>query len=345
LLLLDDGLIVLERFVFISSVPQRQAEFLIEAVKSQGSDYFSLAPTAQGPASMLQLATMTQEWITPGTDPNFDVAAYSRAFETIETERWNVLSVDTNDTLIHTMMQMFLNRIYQNGIFVMGVVGVPATGTDGKSFKDRLTYAMSNNDYQIVFVGNGFIDVSGAVHEGYLAAARVAGVIAGTPSNEATTRLAIKNSIGLSEKLRNHQIETALKSGMLVFTRSSANTVWIEQGINTLVLPGTSEDLGWQKIKRVKVRFELFDRIVRTIDPLMGRINNNDDGRMTIIQLGNEVCNTMVSEDKLLPGAHLILDPDNPPQGDSAWFLVFADDVDALEKSYFAFGFRFAPTT
>jgi hypothetical protein len=64
---------------------------------------------------------------------------------------------------------------------------------------------------------------------------------------------------------------------------------------------------------------------------------------MTVIQLANGVCNAMVSEGKLLAGAHVELDPDNPPQGDSAWFLVFADDIDALEKLYFAFGFRFAP--
>jgi hypothetical protein len=226
----------------------------------------------------------------------------------------------------------------------MGVIGEPATGTNAVALADRLTHAAAYNDYQVVYVGNGFVDMSGDVHEGYLAAARIAGEIAGTPSNEATTRLAVQNAVGLSEILRNHQIEDALTSGMFVFSRSSANTVWIEQGINTLVLPRTAQDEGWKKIKRVKVRFELFDRLVRTIDPLMGRINNNDDGRMTIIQLGNEVCNAMVSEQKLLPGARLELDPDNRPQGDSAWFLVFADDVDALEKSYFAFGWRFAPT-
>jgi len=168
-------------------------------------------------------------------------------------------------------------------------------------------------------------------------------MIAGTPSNEAITRLGVTNAVDLSEVLRNHQIESALLSGMLLFSRSAANTVWVEQGINTLVLPRGTQDVGWKKIKRAKVRFELFDRIVRTIDPLMGRINNDDDGRMTVIQLGNNVCNAMVAEGKLLPGAYVEIDPDNAPQGDSAWFRVFVDDIDALEKGYYAFGFRFAP--
>ena len=48
-------------------------------------------------------------------------------------------------------------------------------------------------------------------------------------------------------------------------------------------------------------------------------------------------------EKKLLAGAHVELDSSNPPQGDSAWFLVYADDIDALEKLYFTFKFRFSP--
>jgi hypothetical protein len=125
---------------------------------------------------------------------------------------------------------------------------------------------------------------------------------------------------------------------------SAANTVWVEQGINTLVLPGTKEDLGWKKIKRVKVRFELFQRLNDTIEPLIGRINNDPDGRMTIVQTSNGVCNVMVSERKLLSGAHVEVDADNKPEGDSAWFVVYADDIDALEKAYFTFKFRFAPS-
>lgn len=42
-------------------------------------------------------------------------------------------------------------------------------------------------------------------------------------------------------------------------------------------------------------------------------------------------------------GAHVEVDPDNKPEGDSAWFVVYADDIDALEKMYYTFKFRFAP--
>ena len=50
-----------------------------------------------------------------------------------------------------------------------------------------------------------------------------------------------------------------------------------------------------------------------------------------------------VAERKLLAGAHVENDSDNKPEGDSAWFVVYADDIDALEKMYYTFKFRFAP--
>ena len=51
----------------------------------------------------------------------------------------------------------------------------------------------------------------------------------------------------------------------------------------------------------------------------------------------------MVAERKLLAGAHVEQDENNKPEGDSAWFVVYADDIDALEKMYYCFKFRFAP--
>lgn len=63
----------------------------------------------------------------------------------------------------------------------------------------------------------------------------------------------------------------------------------------------------------------------------MGNINNDPDGRMTVVQCCNGVCNAMVLEKKLLPGAYVEVDPNNAPAGYNAWFVVYADDIDRLE--------------
>ncbi len=324
----------LERLTFSNA--ENSVDALMEAFARQKSSYFALTKLKD---SEEQLATIDQEEITGGSDPDVNVSAYSKGFELLEAYRWNVMAVDTEDVAIHMVMQLFLNRIYDGGKFTMGVVGEPTT----VDFDTRLKHASAYNDYQMVYVGNGFTDIAGSVYEGYLAAARISGMIAGTPSNESITHAAVTGATEVTELLTNNQHERAIKAGALMFSVSAANTVWVEQGINSLVLPTAKEDEGWKKVKRVKVRFELFQRLNDTVEGLIGRINNDPDGRMTVIQVSNGVCQTMVAEKKLLEGAHVELDPDNKPEGDSAWFVVYADDIDALEKMYYTFKFRFAP--
>ena len=333
-LLIVEGTEQLEKLTFSNT--ENSVDALMEAFGTKGSDYFTLTKVKD---SEEKLASVDQAEITGGTDPTVNNGAYSKAYETLEAYRWNVLSIDTEDTAVQALMQLFLNRIYQGGKFTMGVIGEPTT----VDFETRLQHASAYNDYQIVYVGNGFTDISGNVYEGWRAAARIAGLIAGTPSNESITRAAITGAVECTELLTNNQHERAIKAGALMFSVSAANTVWVEQGINTLVLPTAKEDEGWKKIKRVKVRFELFQRLNDTVEPLIGRINNDPDGRMTVVQVSNGVCQTMVAERKLLAGAHVENDSDNKPEGDSAWFVVYADDIDALEKMYYTFKFRFAP--
>lgn len=333
-LLIVEGTEQLEKLTFSNT--ENSVNALMEIFGTKGSNYFMLTKVKD---STEKLASVDQAEITGGTDPSVTVASYSKAFEVLESYRWNVMAIDTEDTAIQAVMQLFLNRIYQGGKFTMGVIGEPTT----VDFETRLLHASAYNDYQIVYVGNGFTDISGNVYEGWRAAARISGLIAGTPSNESITRAAITGAVECTELLTNNQHERAIKAGALMFSVSAANTVWVEQGINTLVLPTAKEDEGWKKIKRVKVRFELFQRLNDTVEPLIGRINNNPDGRMTVIQVSNGVCQTMVAERKLLAGAHVEDDPDNKPEGDSAWFIVYADDIDALEKMYYTFKFRFAP--
>ena len=334
-LLLTEGTASLERFTFASGTGVDQVAALMSAAAA--SAYFTLTKLADAAAG---LTTINQAAITPGTNPTaYDVAAYSAAFEILEAQRWNVLAIDTNDVGVQAVMQMYLNRVYRGGKFVIGVLGEDSA----VGIETRMQHASAFNDYQIVYVGTGFIDSAGTRYEGWQAAARVAGLIAGTPSNESITHTVITGAVDMTEPLTNNMYERAILAGMLTFSTSSTNAVWVESGINTLNAPTANDDAGWKKIKRVKVRFELMQRMNDTVEGLIGNIDNNENGRMTIVQSGNAVCNAMVTERKLLTGAQCEIDPDNTPTGDSAWFRVTADDIDALEKMYFTFRFRFAP--
>lgn len=126
-----------------------------------------------------------------------------------------------------------------------------------------------------------------------------------------------------------------------MLTMSKNRQVVVEEAINTLVTPATNQDSGWKKIKRVDIRFELMDRIERVTDPMVGQVNNDTNGRAAVIAAAQRVIDAMIGEGKLL-GGNCLLDTSQQPAGDSAWFKVTADDIDALEKIYLTFGFRFS---
>ena len=48
------------------------------------------------------------------------------------------------------------------------------------------------------------------------------------------------------------------------------------------------------------------------------------------------------TEGKLFPGATFTQDTENPVSGDSAWFIIQADDIDSLEKIYLQYQFRYS---
>jgi hypothetical protein len=85
----------------------------------------------------------------------------------------------------------------------------------------------------------------------------------------------------------------------------------------------------------------MMSRIEITLDRFTGQVNNDNDGRAAIIAAGQAVLDAMVGEGKLFTGASFELDESNPPEGDSAWFVITADDIDSFETGYLSFMFRF----
>ena len=57
--------------------------------------------------------------------------------------------------------------------------------------------------------------------------------------------------------------------------------------------------------------------------------------------LANGIIEQMIAENKLISGS-VYEDPSNPPQGDSAWFVIEVLDLDSIEKVYITYRFAFA---
>ena len=312
-----------------------EPQALVNAIAASNSPYITATKIDNGSGT---LATITQQPLTGGQDPTVNGESYSAGLSAIEAIDWNVLAVDTDDTATHTLVQAYIDRARNEGKRVLGVVGEPTS----VPLATRLANARDFNDPAIIYVANGFKGSDGVTREGYKAAARVAGIVASAQITESLTHYVVRNATELVGALTNAEIEQAINSGALVFTMSAQKQVHIEYGINTFVTPTANMDAGWKKIRRVRTRDNLMDRIAAAWDPLIGKINNNSDGRATLIAAAQGIINRMIAEGALLQGS-IFEDPNNPPAGDSAWFMVQVDDLDSAEKVYTTFQFRFAP--
>lgn len=334
--LVTEGDMVREKIEFSAS-EGGEVDELIAAI-NEASAYFT-AEKAGSYSGTGKLALVAEQAITAGTDPTTNTEDYSDAFNLLEPYRFNVLVTDSEDVAVHALLAAYIDRVYQGGkIECFGVIAEPVT----ESLENRMSHAKEFNDYNLVYIGGGWADANGVRYEGRLAGARLAGMIAAVASNTSLTHTAISGAVEPLERLTDSQYRATIQSGMLTFSTSAEGTVWIESAITTLVAPSGEDDEGWKKIKRAKIRKELMARVSDSVEPLIGKINNDSDGQANIITVAKGVCAAMYSEKKILDGYTVELDSANPPDGDSAWFLIHADDIDSMEKAYFVYGFRYS---
>lgn len=327
--LVIEGTTQLEAFDFKAGESDETAA-LKEVVKD--SNYVTVTSSATG------VVTEGEVSIVDGTDPEPTPEDYLKGFQALEPYNYNVLSTDSVDIKVSTVLSTYADEAEQSGKLFIGVVGAPTT----VELATRMTQAKSFNSKKIVYFGSGWVTATGEAINGAKAVSYAAGKVSATPSNESIVHSVISGAVEPIEKLTNSQYEDAIKSGLLLLSSGPDGQVWFDSGINTLTTLSATEDEGWKKIKRTKVRYELFDRIDKVTAPLVGKVNCDPDGIAAVIQSGMGVISNMIAERKLLAGATMFEDPDNPHGGDSAWFLIQADDIDALEKIYLHYQFRYS---
>jgi len=308
---------------------------LVTVINESGNPYVVAEKLEDGNGTVKNVSNTA---LQGGTDPTITNENVLSALTTLEAEDWNVLVVDSEDVTLFASIQAYIDRVRESGKRVMAVLSRPTT----IDLVTRLDTARSFNDPAIVFVLNGFEYSDGKVVEGYKAAGRVAGMIASADITESLTHAVVSGAVAVKGALSNTDIENAINNGAIAFTYNAQKQVQIEQGITTFITPTADMDMGWRKIRRVRTRDALIDRISATWDSLVGKINNDKNGRATLLAAAQGVINQMVTEGALISGT-IYEDPANPPQGDSAWFVIQVDDTDSAEKLYLTFQFRFSP--
>jgi len=312
---------------------ENEASSLAEAVNASKN---FVAAVAEGKGASA-LGDVSQKAFAGGTDPAVTVDDYAKAFELTEQFIFNTICVDTEDSAVHSLLYSFINRIYDNGSFAQGVVAEKST----TSLEIRENKAASYNDEKMCYVLNPNVQTSYGELTGYQTAARIAGMIAAVPSNSSLTHEVISEFTDINEMLTPTEMTKAEKMGCIVLALNSNDQVWIDSAINTLVTPPDNKDNGWKKIRRVKTRFELLRRCNDTTDSLVGKVDNDANGRLTIKSQLDDVCFNMKKEGKILSYS-ITEDQAYVADGDSAWFIIDVVDKDSAEHIYTAYGFQFS---
>lgn len=287
-----------------------------------------------------EIGTLSPTKLTGGANPTVANEDYSKAFAALESYYYNTIALDVDDEglTLSKMLKSYLDGAYKLGKLGMAVVGQKTT----VDFATRCANAKSFNDEKVVFLGGGY-KVGAENKDGVLSICYTAGVIASTPSNKGITHSVISEATELCESLTYAQYEDAIDAGMLMLSISADGSIWYDSAINTLTSLDETQDEGWKKIRRVKVRYEMIDRLDRALAPKVGKVSADSDGIADIVQTAQRVLDSMANnEGKLQPGASFIEDPSNPYSGDSAWFIIQADDIDSLEKIYMHYQFRYS---
>lgn len=270
-----------------------------------------------------------------GTNPTATVEDYEKGITALESYRYNVLTADTTDTNVISTIQAYTPSAFEAGKNIMAVIGKPS-----ESFDNRIAMAKGANSHLVVCCGSSYINSNGDKVDDVTAVTSAAAVIAATPSNQSVTHMAMPSAVKLAEDLTNAQYIQAINNGLLVLSSSSDGIVWFDSGVNTLTSLSSLQDEGWKKIRRTKTRLELFDRLDRTVEPLIGRINNNEEGIENVIQVAQTVIDTMISENKLASGS-IEVDSSKEYAADYAYFNISVVDIDSLEKIYLHYKFRY----
>lgn len=327
------GTSLVEEFSFAADGAAEGANLIAAAKNSKYVD-------VTGEAATVPVLAVASGALEGGSNPTVTNEDYSKAFAAFEPYWYNTITLDVDDPdmTLSLLLSTYLANAYKLGKLGIAVVGDKTT----VDFETRLAHAKAFNDCKVVYLGGGWM--SGAENkDGVMAICYTAGVIAATPTNQGIVHTVINGATDLCQSLTNAQYEDAIASGMLMVSMSSDGSIWYDSGVNTLITPDeATQDLGWKKIRRTKVRFEMIDRLDRTMAPKVGRVSASTDGIADVVQAGQRVLTAMVDESKLQRGATFMEDKANPANGDSAYFIIQADDNDSLEKIYLHYQFRYS---
>lgn len=245
---------------------------------------------------------------------------YDAVRDAFEARHFNVFVFDGETTAAEqdkTLLWVKRNREERKHFYF--VTGGSASDDQDPTAGNARTTRLSD-DYVINLISGG--EVGGVTYSSGKYAAYIAGLVAGTPINQSVTYTQVPLD-DVTKRLRNSEIETALRAGSLVLVHDGEN-VKIEQGLTA----------GKTKIRAISARQQIATDIERTArDNYIGRLDNNEDGQMALINAIKAYLETLETNN-VLTDIYVALDPERASVGDKVYLAVGFREIDSMEQIF-----------
>ncbi|QVY62988.1 phage tail sheath subtilisin-like domain-containing protein [Cytobacillus gottheilii] len=150
----------------------------------------------------------------------------------------------------------------------------------------------------------------------------IAGLVAGTPINQSITYTTVSVD-DVTKRLRNSEIVTALQAGSLVLVHDGEK-VKVEQGITS----------SKKKIRNIRARQAVATDIEKTArDSYIGKLDNNEDGQMALINAIKAYLETL-EVSNVLTDIVVSLDPQRESVGDQVFLAIGYREIDSMERIF-----------
>jgi hypothetical protein len=197
------------------------------------------------------------------------------------------------------------------------------TATDAAGIVSEST---TYKDEAVVFVANGVEKADGTVVTTAEYASYIAGLIAGTAIDGSLT-FKIVPFANVSKRFSYVDVQTMLAAGLLV-TVMDGDDVKIEQGLTL----GDTSNTEFNKIRTVRAKQAIIDDISKAVDDnYVGRVSNNEDGQIAVINAVKVYLETLANANVLANDFTVELDPNFQSTGEDLYIRVGCRFIDSIE--------------
>ena len=249
---------------------------LVSKINGDSSnDYVDVvAITGQGSENLGNLAA-TNLANGDGMENSAVIGNYTPAQNVLSQEEFEILVLDTSDSAIVSGFRSWLGDLEDQGKYRMMFTG----STTGLTASAAVLAATGMNNAQVGYVYPGVKQDDLAeieqTYPGYLAAAKVAGIIAGLDLESSPTYKTVTDINDLESRPSNSDIQDLL-AGNVIPLVWNGRRFRIERGITTL----NDNDSYFKKIKIVRTLNNIANALNFAMDEdIIGEINNDEDGR------------------------------------------------------------------